>query len=1057
MTPRELAESIVELLHYDKAQAKVALTHLIERSIDDLKSFEQRIIDNRNRLKQAHEEVLRPGLKDLEAGLARVYRENGRQDFSHIEAKRAWLEAEENNVSALASALRSECRALLADVQLGKTKLDAYLPIVDRIARTAKRKLTKTIAFDDRVALVELSASCFVNINRAHVDGPLFSKSLNQVYNCVEACVLLDQLGGLDKNADKFSDAVTRELRRLGPLVLDWSTRRLEPDDQPLGFEADIENLDTYINCGSLLQIWGAVESNGKKREDLDRIFLTSAKIIESGGRRFRMELPDRKLVYFNWLALSHFRHAESVLSTEGVSKRQEIFEQLNLANDALSALTNPESEYYAERADGIRFQVRQQNFAMLALEVDPSLAQVRRGIIHGTLEMARGYGDRFRTIGPWQALFKIFTRLDTDTQDGEDILKAFIESEPGEFAKMRAKETLRLIKETSAPDISGDISSKITELLERQNSIYALKSILSWYEQKNFDEIKALCESLRLTNVKDDNYAALFIQLVFADFKLLSLQVPDVDEDLGNLDFFSEHIPDYFRRGFGQAQVFGLEQISLFLLKRGRSKGTKKDFWLAAAILQLGLEHSDDPFWYSRLSECFMELRLYDQASQILAKASLMFPNDSVLALQRSLLLVRQSKPSSAIVLLDEFLNVAGQDLASSDTAIQGLYAFAALNASELTLAHRTYDTLLSNKPNDRRAMHGLGMTLIRGDQEDIVQGIDVLTDCVNSIRSIDDEHDAYVLRDCMINIAQRVINLPTKLELMTDPASAILSRLGGELRTWQLKDLFAAFEVVGGSGRYLNQLMQITKNRNDPSLDRSFVHLSASAIIEQMIRGGNKVRIEELIDFAISRNHLGDLFASSKGTYARCLSRNLSNPMREAAFQKEQATALTEKPPISWEPIIDVVATDGFEHDYYRHAYDALDFLDEIECSKLAPVLNRVIHETARLIESKTNGRKILLSSDVIRLVRADDDLDYPEIVNDNGIFCDPEIISNLVAGKLVSAIKGPNDSMDIVFHGLIDPEEKLEFAFRNMPIETVGENTLMARITSTPNVLM
>ena len=1056
MNKESKADSIIQQLGYDSSQAKFAHKGLIARTEDELSKLNQRILSHRGKLVELNQSVFRGKLEDFEIELNEWAIKNSAWNFQYIESSRLWLENERTNVAHLAFVLKTESRNLLEKVRRGEISAAEYVPVADRIARSVQKKLKVTMDFDDKVSLADLASDSLININRTHADGVLFSRAGSAVYNCVEACILLDQLGGLDQNADRFGDTINTELRRLGPLVLILSKSIFSDETDVAEEQVGSLGFDELINCASLLQIWGSAETSSVIESQLDEIFGTSIKLIELASRKFRHQMESKSLVYCSWLAGAYYRHAEAMLMIGGISKRDSILETLKRGIDVLDCVLLPNGKFYDDGRDLLGFELKKMNFGMLCLEADQSLVGVRDALVHSILRVATKHGSTMRTARPWMIYFDIFTRLYPESDRGIKLLEEFIASAPGAIIEGRAKETRRRIEDFDRRATEKMMVSPFDLFASKSQSIFSFKEVLGWYGALSPNErfeLQGKMQTEMTKSVVRRGYFPLFTQLVEHD-RRTQMEVDFVissesgEHSLGILDFFAV--------SFGQNEIWGMEEITKFLLARGRSESKPDDILWAAALLQHGLKSTDDPYWHARLSECYQDLGDFEIAERHITNAAQYFPNDPVIALQKSLLMLRLSGPEEALVNLEEFLSDNGRDLPSSHLAIQGLYAYSALTSGRLGLAEGTFRTMLGRKPNDVRARHGLGTLLIRGDSEQVLEGVGSLIDCILAAGSSDSRTLKLVYHDSLINICQRLAAFERFRSETVSPAQDLVKRIGSGFRTWQLRDFFQSLQTTGGCSSLLPILKELTVERGDSGLNRSFVQLGASCLIEQIFKDEQTVDENDLFEFSIQNDLLGDLVAGSKGSYARNLVRLVSNPLSEKLFKTRLDLETAGKMPEEWRELVEVVASSGYSDNYYSRAYSAIEGIGLSSIDSISSLLRRTIFETARVMLPLGESKKILLDTCQIRVVRNEDDYFFSALATGTGLNCDPDVLSFLACQHLENMSRVSEFEADFYIRKDFSVEDIASYASANISLTRMNGDLFCAKVSSAPRMM-
>src|SRR5262249_40270468 len=128
-------------------------------------------------------------------------RENQYYDTKNLWELSLELEAEEGPIFRLVEILRNEHADLRRRTLNGEVRLGIYFATAGAISAAASKTVKKRIDLDEKIDLAELTAEALVGINA--VATKYDSKPLDDIaYNCFQAFIQVDALGGFDRNID---------------------------------------------------------------------------------------------------------------------------------------------------------------------------------------------------------------------------------------------------------------------------------------------------------------------------------------------------------------------------------------------------------------------------------------------------------------------------------------------------------------------------------------------------------------------------------------------------------------------------------------------------------------------------------------------------------------------------------------------------------------------------------------------------------------------------------------------------------------------------------------
>lgn len=1055
MSKSEKIERLVQLLKYDTRQGAVASIALSERSHQELEKFESRVERHRSELKEFSEGIASSTLNTWLTAIAEQPDES-RNALKWFEDSRLWLQSADSNVSQLAFSLRSEVVYLVKKAREDQVIKTNLIAAFDRLARTCAEKYNEVIEVEDKIVLASLYSEALLAISALQERDILFSELGSPIYNCVEAAVMLDRAKGFDQNADQFGSSVRDELQRLGPKALGLALEALNPSTQSNGRQGVDLSFDNLTNLGSLLQLWGRVLGGRSEDQeyDLDTIFSTAIDVIQFAGNLHAGELTQKKYAYASWLCGAHYHYASTLLKWAGASRQSEVLSIIRSGVEVIDEVVMPSGRFFDEASDVLAFRLRKIDFAMLAISADSRNESLKNYAVEELLTIFESDQERIKTVRPWLHLFNIYSKFSNDLNGGIARLQEFASQTRSEYIRERTNLTIsRLFTEKTASR-SQDSLDLLGRLSTNNMSIFVLKEALEWYGIQKATVIGEFQGKLDSEVRSKHNYLSLFCRIV--EFDKSELYGASSGAMTGSIDATS--LADWFLVAFGKSEIQALEEVSKFLLKRGRARDSERDIIAASELLEIGLSNSDDQYWYTRLAECLQELRQFDSAQEVLSKAVEKFPNDPLVALQLGLLRLRLEQPEGTLTILEEFLSNNEAPLYSAHPAIQGVYAFSAASCSRFEIAEPIYKGLVRLNPNDFRALHGIGTLMIRRNDSDLFEAVGFMLDAVKALGVADDRSQEYIFRDSLMNISECFSRLVDRSEAGLSRAEEAVELAFFSLGSWQLRDLMRSMSVVGRLGPLLPTVQRLVAQRNDVSLTRAFAQFGIGCVVEDFAFGSQHVDSEKLIAFAKENNSLGDLIGGNKGCYARVLNRLSARPLDEASLLNRMKEVSLQKHPPGIGGLVQIATTSGFVEGYYPKVYNALSANEGLDLNDLRRLLEFVLVGNLRSFLPSAEQQKIIFDDASPRIVQACSFAFLKEF-DVEGLYlnCDPDSVVSFVRNFSASVKRVETGNVELCFSREIPAWDLANLERSNIYLSNLTSSGGKAHISSASGVFL
>ena len=348
------------------------------------------------------------------------------------------LRSEKGPISRLLEILRNEHADLRRRALSGEIRLGIYFSTAGAISAAASETIKGRVDLDEKIDLAELAAEALVGINV--VASRYDAKQLNELaYNCFRAFVLVDALGGFDRNIDRFSSVVTDELRRIGPRLFDYvrsdefARRRHQVIDGDT-----VDAMDFLLNCADTLSVWGVFAD----ARNHDEIFEECFTIYEQALTLVSQHKKRAPLVVARY-STAYLRVSRLQFETVGIAGREEILANCMAGIQLQSRISSPSGDLSSDEFDALPSKLRELQFARLIMEVDPKIEGLKSYTVSAILDLADHYGRRLTTLGPWAFFVKIFSEIYDDVETGVSILTKFMDEARSDFARSRAIVTL--------------------------------------------------------------------------------------------------------------------------------------------------------------------------------------------------------------------------------------------------------------------------------------------------------------------------------------------------------------------------------------------------------------------------------------------------------------------------------------------------------------------------------------------------------------------------------------------------------------------------------------
>ena len=697
----ELIAEISDALCFDSGLSWAARKALSDKEHVELIDLLTASASLRQQLAQ-RDDTLRNKNRELFSEIDLWNRKNRYYDTKSLRDLLLELQTEKGPILRIVDIIRKEHAALRHGTLSGEVPLGLYFTTANQIATAASKAIRKRADLDEKIDLAELASESLVGINEIAVK--LNAKPLDgMIYNCLQACIQIDMLGGFDRNVDRFSSVTVDELKRIGPQLLDYvqseefDRRCREANDNV------IDAIDILLNSADVLKMWGAI-ADPPIRDD---VFGKCFELYE-GALRLVREHKQRAPLVISRYSDAYLRVARLKFKSDGVISREAIISNCRAGINLLSRITFANGDLRPDKFNVIPLKLRELQFAILALEVDPTIEGLKSYAVSAILELA-GYGNRLRTVQPWVFFKRIFSQIYDEIEDGVSFLRDFIEETQSPMAKIRASTTLASLegRHYEIPELP-DVPAWLDSINSHPTSVFRFKRALAEYCNRGFGPKGTQPALVVDPNFADAGFAKLFVHLLAYD---RLLQERSLDQLFDPSVLAKSGLLSYFQGLFGKEQSAGLEELSKFLLQRGKSRLYNNDIFACAELLKNGISYSDDAYWYGRLVDAYRHVKALDLAEETAIAAKAKFPNNSQITAQVALVQVARGDFAGAAAVISNFVADLGSELSSQHPAVQGVYAYSMMRADHERIAESIYRDMVAARPGDWRARHGTRM----------------------------------------------------------------------------------------------------------------------------------------------------------------------------------------------------------------------------------------------------------------------------------------------------------------------------------------------------------
>lgn len=1041
----ELIAGINDSLCFDSGLSWAAQKALSRASDDELVDLLAATASIRQRLAR-QESILRKKNCELFNEIETWNRENQYYDTKSLRELSLELQAEEGPIFRLVEILRNEHADLRRRALNGEVRPGIYFSTAGAISAAASKTIKKRADLDEKIDLAELAAESLVGINTVAIRRG--SKPLNDIaYNCFQAFIQVDALGGFDRNIDRFSSVVADDLRRIGPRLFDYVRSAEFEERRHQAIDGDsIDAMDLLLNCADTLSVWG-VFADEQIRDD---VFAECFKLYEQALALVSRHKKRAPLVIGRY-SDAYLRVSRLKFETVGIAGREEIFANCMAGIQLLSRISSASGDLSSDEFDTLPSKLRELQFAVLIMEVDPRIEGLKSYAVSTIFELADRYGRRLSTLKPWAFLVKIFSEIYDDVETGISILTNFMEEAHSDFARFRASATLA--------HLNGDryITAELTDdpswlegLRDHPASVFAFKRALLEYYNRGFGPKGTQPPLVVDSAFSDVGYVKLFMHLLAYD-KLLQERPSDQFDCRSILR--ESGLLSHFQELFGKEQAAGLEELSKFLLYRGKSRLFDGDVLICAELLKIGISNSDDAFWYGRLVDSYRHVKAIALAEEAAFSAQAKFPNDSQIAVQTALVQVAKGNFAGAAAVISRFVAELGSELSSQHAAVQGVYAYSMMRSDHEQIAEGIYRGMVTARPGDWRASHELGCLLYRRGRPGYLEALRLWTSTILIRDKVDDVFEDWIARDCVLNIAQTVKELNLLGFEGKGDLLIYLNGIGEKLPTAKLVGIMNAMMICGGLQDQVLYLAEHVSGRRDDRLSKAFSQCCMSMLIEDVIKQRDTSYATKVIEFALEFQTLGDLFGGAKGSYIRNLLRISAMPIVEQRFSAGWNKIKDMQLSTEWSTVAKLVSQSGYTANYYSNVYAAIEFAKHKDGADIEEMLYQTIYRVADALKSEVDRRKILLDESFTRSfsVSVED-----AISNDlcRTIYnCDPDKLRALLQHFEHLDVQNSEEATTWELGGEIDAELEHSLMTANIRTELIRGGAFIASVGSGP----
>lgn len=1035
---------ICEVLGFDRGLSRAspqALARVGGRSLVDL------LVDSRRVKARLGARPVQ--IRETTVELVRAIKEwndlNQFHETMAIPALVAGLKVEEGPITKFVDLLRKEHGLLLSGAIANASLIGRYISMADAISSTASKVARERIVFDEKVDLIELAVEALVGINAvvaAHNAKPIEG----MLYNCLQACIQVETIDGFNKHADRLGTIVIDELRRIGPNLLryvesnDFQLRRKELSGDT------VQEQDLLMNAADILKFWGAIADETYR----DRAFEACLGLYDAALALVEAYRSRAPLVVSRY-ADAYLRKARFLFESGGVANREEILSCCTIGTRLLSRITAAQGDLRTGDVNLIPLKLKELQFAMLAMEVDTSIVELIPLAVSKILELA-DYGDRLRVTQPWILFCRIFSQLYDEREKGAQILLEYLAKPRPPIAVRRATkalERLRPIRGVDAVVSSMSDYGWLERLRASPRSILAFSLALIGYDSEGFGPNGTTPDLVMDVDFPNLGYGVLFKRLVKFDSLIKQRLINEVNCRAALVE---SSLPSFFQEAFGLEESVGMEELSKFLLRRGKSRLQEGDLLVCAELLSIGLQFSDDAYWYGRLIDALRCLKKYELAWEAAVQAQAKFPADSQIATQAALVQVGRGDFEQAATTLTIFVSDAGRELGSYHPAVQGLYAYSLMRSDRGQVAERIYRGMVSSRPGDWRAKHGLGCLLYRRGADFFPEALRLWTSVVLLRDEGGGGFQDWIARDCTLNIAQTAKELRSRGPTGTAALVAYFDEIGETLPTPKLVDVMSGLMICGGVQEYVLQLSRHVEARKDGRLLKRFAQCCMSMIIEDVIKGRHVPYVRQVVGFAMKHKVLGDLFGGAKGSYTRNLMRISATPIVERKLAANWLDTKTKPIGANWMALIDCVSQDSYVPDYYDAVYERVRFAYDREQAEVEEMLQLAVLWTAKTMQPFVDRRKIILSGSYPRSFSPIFE-DPISVDLDRNIYnCDPDNLRAVLQHfENLGERRTTDELTSWELRGTIDNEMQHALRTSNIQTEVIGNDAFVASVGS------
>ena len=608
-----------------------------------------------------------------------------------------------------------------------------------------------------------------------------------------------------------------------------------------------------------------------------------------------------------------------------------------------------------------IIFSLSEIELIAIALEFFPETEKLIEHVNHLIFNLISEHDGQFQSRLPGDIFVRIYRDYLGDTNLGVNRLDEFIEVATAE-GKMGAVKSASSIKRV----LQGRLARNTSKIRDLQ--FYANRTDLTWYEfaqaMEQLTSISILDEAgvefaAAYTEPRKNFWSTLLFEILAFEKRMAQDKYVIDSVDAGaELQEFQLHV--LMKYEVERDLLYAVEFLSKYFLEKANGPGS--EFYLSNCrnVLNIGLERTDDKFFYARLAEAYRKEGNLEQGAEAAKLGISKFPFDTHLKLQLALVEAANGDYSSSKAVMEEAYTLAKLKTKSIDPSVPGLLAYCAMRSGFWQLAFDTYSEILTSNPNDWRAHFGLAELYFSDGPDNYGLSISKWCDCILSLIKEKGEWTEKIEKRCLSHISQafhELLNTGHGEEGLIE-----FRRLTSALPAHRVAEVLKGLAVRGGLRSRLHDLEVEIRKYGSRTVNCAFSQLCADSIISDLLNGQSTEYLRSCLQFCLKKQTLGDFWGGAKSVYAREVFRLSANPLKFAQVKLRIESATSINIPKQFQAIARRVRIPGKTDQYYGDLYDLIPLdVDGNSTEELEDVTRYIFLSTSSIFVNKAEDRLI------------------------------------------------------------------------------------------------